>query len=91
MCVPTFALIERALTQLASQPFQGIKPGVYQGSDTNWLELVDGGLNLENVALGPLLVKARDVDVIVTIDASSDDSDDWPRYVPYRPHPIPNY
>lgn len=78
MCVPTFTLIECTLTPLASQPFQGINPGVFQDSNSTWLELVDGGLNKEAIPLSPLLVKARHVDVIVTIDASSDDSDNWP-------------
>jgi len=66
-------------TQLASQPFQGINPGVYQDSSSTWIELVDGGMNLENIALGPLLVKARHLDVIVVIDAGSDDPDNWPQ------------
>ena len=78
MCVPTFTSIKRALTQLASQPFQGISSSVYQDSSSTWLQLVDGGENKEAVPLGPLLVKARHVDVIVAIDASSDDSDNWP-------------
>lgn len=79
MCVPAFILIERTCTQLASQPFQGINSGVYQDSDTTWLQLVDGGENKEAIPLSPLLVKARHLDVIVAIDASSDDSDDWPQ------------
>ena len=66
-------------TQFSSQPFQGVNPGVYQESNTTWIELVDGGLNDENLPLGPLLVKARHLDVVVAIDASSDDSDNWPQ------------
>jgi lysophospholipase len=52
---------------------------VYQDSNSTWIELVDGGLNVENLPLGPLLVKARHLDVIVAVDVSSDDSDNWPR------------
>jgi len=66
-------------THFLSQPFQGINPTVYHDSNSTWIELVDGGLNKENVPLGPLLVKARHLDVIVAIDASADDSDNWPQ------------
>jgi len=69
--------MECALT--LPQPFQGISPGIFQDSNTTSLSLVDGGENKEVVPLGPLLVKARHLDVIVAIDASSDDSDNWPQ------------
>ena len=65
--------------QFASQPFQGINPGVFQDANSRWLDLIDGATNQENVPIGPLLVKARDVDVIVAIDASADDPNSWPR------------
>jgi len=87
MCVPTLTLIEGALN-VQSQPFQGINPGVYQDSYSTFLELVDGGDDEEVVPLGPLLVKARKIDVIVAIDASSDDADNWPQYVPFCPTPM---
>ncbi len=77
--VRSYPCPDRVSTQFASQPFQGINPGVYQDSNSTWLELVDGGLNKENLPLGPLLVKARHLDVIVAVDASSDDSDNWPQ------------
>ena len=66
-------------SQSASQPFQGINPDVYQDSNSTWLELVDGGSNKENLPLGPLLVKARHLDVIVAVDVGADDSDNWPQ------------
>ena len=65
----------------AFQPFQGINPGIFQDSDSEWIELVDGSTNKENIPIGPLLVKARNVDVIVAIDAGAEDSDNWPMYV----------
>jgi lysophospholipase len=65
--------------QLVSQPFQGINPGVYQDSSSTWIELVDGATNKENVPLGPLFIKARHLDVIVAIDGSADDADNWPQ------------
>lgn len=52
-----------------AQPFNGVKSNTYIDSNTSWLELIDGGLNLENVPFGPLLVNSRDVDFIVAVDA----------------------
>ena len=65
----------------AFQPFQGINPGIFQDSDSKWIELVDGSTNKENIPIGPLLIKARNVDVIVAVDAGAEDSDNWPMYV----------
>ncbi|KDQ08047.1 hypothetical protein BOTBODRAFT_166340 [Botryobasidium botryosum FD-172 SS1] len=59
-------------------PFQGINPGVFQHSMNDTLPLIDGGLNFENVPLGPLMVKARGVDFIVAVDGSADDNNSWP-------------
>ena len=52
-----------------AQPFSGIKNDTYIDANTRWLELIDGGLNLENVPLGPLLVNSRGVDFILAADA----------------------
>ena len=76
MCAPTLALMECAL--ILPQPFMGINPGIYQDSNSTSLSLVDGGETGEVLPLAPLLVKARNLDVIVAIDASSEDSDNWP-------------
>lgn len=38
-----------------AQPFNGIKNGTYVDANATLLELVDGGLNLENIPFGPLL------------------------------------
>ena len=62
-----------------SQPFQGINPDAYQDSQSTILEVVDGGDAGEIVPLAPLLVKPRQLDVIVAVDASSDDTDNWPQ------------
>lgn len=43
------------------------------------LQLIDGGSNGENIPLNPLLVKAREVDVIIAVDGSSDTDDNWPK------------
>ncbi|KAI0045904.1 phospholipase B [Auriscalpium vulgare] len=54
-------------------PFQGIKPENFEDSSSRWLELIDGSSNLENVPVGQLFVKARNLDVIVAVDGSADD------------------
>jgi len=69
--------------QLAFQPFQGINPGTFQDSESKWIELIDGATNKENVPLGPLFIKARHLDVIVAVDASADDVDNWPMCVSF--------
>ena len=66
-------------THFLSSPSKASNLTVYHDSNSTWIELVDGGLNKENVPLSPLLVKAYHLDVIVAIDASADDSDNWPQ------------
>ena len=73
----------RITPHIAFQPFQGLNPGVFQDSDSKWIELVDGSTNKENIPIGPLLIKARNLDVIVAIDTSADDADNWPVYVSF--------
>lgn len=63
------------------QPFQGINLSTFQDSTSASLELVDGGLGGENLPLAALLVKARKLEVIVAIDATSNDDDNWPTSV----------
>ncbi|KAG6849456.1 hypothetical protein H0H93_008299 [Arthromyces matolae] len=59
-------------------PFTGLKNTTFQDSDKDWLELIDGSSNQENVPYGPLFVRARGLDVIVTIEGSASDSNNWP-------------
>jgi len=59
-------------------PFKGINPGVFQHSMNDTLPLIDGGLNQENIPLGPLMVKARGLDFIVAVDGSANDDNAWP-------------
>jgi len=63
-------------------PFQGIQSQAFQDTNATWLELIDGSSNQENIPYGPLLVKARNLDVIVTLEGSADDVlNNWPKYV----------
>jgi lysophospholipase len=59
-------------------PFQGIKPATFQDSNQTWLNLIDGASNGENVPYGPLFVRKRALDVIVTLEGSADTSDNFP-------------
>ena len=49
----------------------------WMSADNDVLELVDGGLNGENVPLMPLLVKSRAVDAILALDGSADTDDNY--------------
>ncbi|KAF8071892.1 phospholipase B [Lyophyllum atratum] len=59
-------------------PFNGLKNATFEDSDKTWLELLDGASNHENVPYAPLFVRARGLDVIVTIEGSADDPNQWP-------------
>lgn len=59
-------------------PFHGLKKDTFKDSDATWLELLDGASNGENVPYGPLFVRKRSLDVIVTLEGSADDVHGWP-------------
>jgi len=82
-----FHIIDNLLSEIETRnedvanwpnPFFGIKNSTFQDANSRWLELIDGGSNLENVPMGPMLVKARGVDVLVAVDGSADDKNSWP-------------
>lgn len=61
-------------------PFNGIKNSTFQDSASRWLELLDGSSNQENIPYGPLFVRERALDVIVTVEGSADDPvNNWPK------------
>ncbi|KAJ7647403.1 phospholipase B [Roridomyces roridus] len=53
-------------------------PDTFEDSAATWLQLIDGSSNGENVPYGPLFVRSRELDVIVTIEGSADDPNNWP-------------
>ncbi len=59
--------------------FRNVAPSTFADTNSDWLELIDGGSNGEVVPFSPLLVKARGLDVIVGVDSSADDDNNWPR------------
>lgn len=61
-------------------PFNGIKASTFQDANATWLELLDGASNAENVPYDPLFVRKRGLDVIVTLEVSADDPNNFPKY-----------
>ncbi|KAE9401546.1 phospholipase B [Gymnopus androsaceus JB14] len=59
-------------------PFQQVKTSTYDDTNSTWLSLIDGASNGENIPLGPLFVRERALDVIVPLDGSADDPNNWP-------------
>ncbi|KAK0463558.1 phospholipase B [Desarmillaria tabescens] len=76
-------LLEDVRTQdddVANWPnsFRNVAPSTFVDTNSDWLELIDGGSNGEVVPFGPLLVKARGLDVIVGVDSNANDDNNWP-------------
>ncbi|CCM05118.1 uncharacterized protein FIBRA_07326 [Fibroporia radiculosa] len=62
---------------LVPNPFYGMSPETYIDSNETLLQLVDGGQDGEVIPFMPLLVKAREVDVIFAMDANADTKENW--------------
>lgn len=62
-------------------PFNSVKPSTYNDTRPTWLSLIDGALNGANIPLDPLFVNKWALDVIVPLNASADDSNNWPKCV----------
>ena len=66
------------VTVYQPNPFKGWNPtGQSQNADEQSLVLVDGGTDLQNIPLQPLIQPVRNVDVIIAVD-SSNDINGWP-------------
>lgn len=59
-------------------PFFGFNPRNNSNADSTILALVDGGEDLQNIPLHPLLLSDRQVDVIFAVDGSADTMTRWP-------------
>ncbi|KAJ7594761.1 phospholipase B [Mycena floridula] len=59
-------------------PFQGVKSDTFHDSSADFLQLVDGATNGENIPYNPLFVNVRGVDLIVTLESSADTTLNWP-------------
>ncbi|KAF3938856.1 Lysophospholipase [Dactylella cylindrospora] len=63
---------EADIADWTPNPFYKINPDTNPSANSKNLTLVDGGLDLENIPLNPLLVPHRHVDVIFANDNSAD-------------------
>ncbi|KAJ9621104.1 uncharacterized protein PV06_05605 [Exophiala oligosperma] len=59
-------------------PFFHYNPETNPSANSTRLTLVDGGEDLQNVPLHPLIQPNRHVDVIFAVDSSADTSNSWP-------------
>lgn len=59
-------------------PFFGYRPDENPNANSSRLTLVDGGEDLQNIPLHPLIQPERHVDVIFAIDSSADTGTTWP-------------
>ena len=65
------------ISQVMPNPYLGWNKETNPIADEPELDLVDGGLDLQNIPLHPLIQPARAVDVIFAVDSSADTSN-WP-------------
>ena len=65
------------IAQYQPNPFYGYNPKTSLVSKEQSLTLVDGGEDLENIPLHPLIQPFRHVDVIFAVDSSAD-TNNWP-------------
>ncbi|GAB1311016.1 Lysophospholipase 1 [Madurella fahalii] len=66
------------IAQYAPNPFLGWNEATNPSHDSYELDLVDGGLDLQNIPLHPLIQPLRSVDVIFAVDSSADTTYNWP-------------
>jgi lysophospholipase len=66
------------IAQYVPNPFLGWNNGTNPTANTIELDLVDGGLDLQNIPLHPLIQPLRAVDVIFAVDSSADTTYSWP-------------
>ncbi|KAL6862105.1 lysophospholipase [Trichoderma novae-zelandiae] len=87
--VPEFLIraINESLANVGSQngdiaswpnPFFRYNASVNVNANTTVLALVDGGEDLQNIPLHPLLLAEREVDVVFAVDGSADTATLWP-------------
>ncbi|KAK0633024.1 lysophospholipase [Immersiella caudata] len=72
------------VAQWTPNPFYQWNPSTNPTASTTELSLVDGGLDLQNIPLTPLLSPHRAVDVIFAVDSSADTPQNWPNATALR-------
>ncbi|KFY18876.1 hypothetical protein V493_08281 [Pseudogymnoascus sp. VKM F-4281 (FW-2241)] len=66
------------IAQYAPNPFLHFNPATNHNANVTELSLVDGGEDLQNIPLHPLIQPMRAVDVIFAVDSSADTEYFWP-------------
>lgn len=66
------------IAQWVPNPFFGWNKGTNPSANTLELDLVDGGMDLQNIPLHPLIQPFRSVDAIFAVDSSADTNYAWP-------------
>jgi lysophospholipase len=69
---------ENDIAQYAPNPFLGWNNATNPTHSEFELDLVDGGEDLQNIPLHPLIQPLRGVDVIFAVDSSADTTYNWP-------------
>ncbi|ROV95014.1 hypothetical protein VMCG_08359 [Cytospora schulzeri] len=72
------------IAQWVPNPFLGWKNATNPTAHTKELSLVDGGEDLQNIPLTPLIQPMRAVDVIFAVDSSADTTYYWPNATALR-------
>ena len=66
------------IADFSPNPFLGFHNATSPNSQSQRLTLVDGGEDLQNIPLHPLIQPIRHVDVIFAVDSSADTENFWP-------------
>lgn len=66
------------IADYSPNPFRGFNPDTNPGADSRRLTLVDGGEDLQNIPLHPLIQPLRELDVIFAVDSSADTPNGYP-------------
>ncbi|KFY07420.1 hypothetical protein V492_07151 [Pseudogymnoascus sp. VKM F-4246] len=66
------------IAQYSPNPFYHYNPATNRDAEVTELSLVDGGEDLQNIPLHPLIQPVRSVDVIFAVDSSADTEFFWP-------------
>ncbi len=66
------------IAQYQPNPFYGFHNDTNRNAQSSQLTLVDGGEDLQNIPLYPLIQPFRNVDVIFAVDSSADTTYNWP-------------
>ncbi|KAI0474581.1 lysophospholipase [Xylaria cf. heliscus] len=69
---------EDDIAEWRPNPFYKYNPDTNGNANTNLLTLVDGGEDLQNIPLHPLIQPARGVDVVFAVDSSADTTYNFP-------------